>query len=202
MLDCATQDVASNAVAQDLGKDVIFSTANGRVPWSKGKVCLLKVHVFHVSMFVLQWIITCNILKWDLMGFLTSYLFFGVLQKSHEVSWSLIESHWVSWFNDCQSWGVGTILEHLRVWSTPCVSAPRWVGSSSLGHTQHAQHGSQYVAVVWSCAVPMCRLRCLRCAFEWNGRRMNIAKALPKRWRRGPVEVATVYGPVWNLGSQ
>ena len=54
MLDCATQDVASNAVAQDLGKDVIFSTANGRVPWSKGKVCLLKVHVFHVSMFVLQ----------------------------------------------------------------------------------------------------------------------------------------------------
>ena len=27
------------------------------------------------------------------MGFLTSFLFFGVLQKSHEVSLSLIESH-------------------------------------------------------------------------------------------------------------
>ena len=32
MLDCATQDVASNAVAKDLGKDVIFSSANGSVP--------------------------------------------------------------------------------------------------------------------------------------------------------------------------
>ena len=133
------------------------------------------------------------------MGFLASCLFFGVLQKSHEVSLSLIESHWVSWFNDCQSWGVGTILEHPRVWSTPRVSAPRWVGSSSLGHPRH---GSQYVTVVWSCAVSMCRLCCLRCAFEWNGHLMNTAKALPKRWRRGPVQLATVYGPVWNLGSQ
>ena len=119
--------------------------------------------------------------------------------KSHEVSLSLIKSHWVSWFNDCQSWGVGTILEHPRVWSTPRVSAPRWVGSSSLGHPRH---GSQYVTVVWSCAVPMCRLCCLRCAFEWNGHLMNTAKASPKLWRRGQVEVATVYGPVWNLGIQ
>ena len=38
MLDCATQDVASNAVAKDLGNDVIFASANGSVPWPKGKV--------------------------------------------------------------------------------------------------------------------------------------------------------------------
>ena len=123
--------------------------------------------------------------------------FVFVFRSTSKVSWSLIESHWVSWFNDCQSWGVGAIFEHLRVWSTPCVSAPCWVGSSSLGHPRHA-----YVTVVWSCAVPMCRLCCLRCAFEWNGRRMSTACALLKHWRCGQVEVATVYGPVWNLGSQ
>ena len=123
--------------------------------------------------------------------------FVFVFRSTSKVSWSLIESHWVSWFNDCQSWGVGAIFEHLRVWSTPCVLAPCWVGSSSLGHPRHA-----YVTVVWSCAVPMCRLCCLRCAFEWNGRRMSTACALLKHWRCGQVEVATVYGPVWNLGSQ
>ena len=42
----------------------------------------------------------------------------------------------------------------------------------------------------------MCRLCCLRCAFEWNGRRMSTACALLKHWRRGQVEVAIVYGPV------
>ena len=104
------------------------------------------------SMLACSFYSTCNILKWDLVGFLTSCLFFGVLQnvswslmKSHEVSWSLVESHWVSWFNVCQSWGVGRLLEHPRVWSTPRVSAPRWVGSSSLGHPRH---GSQWYEVV------------------------------------------------------
>ena len=89
MWDCATQDVASNAVAQDLGKDVIFSTANGRVPWSKGKVCLLKVHVFHVSMFVLQYMQHSEMGSYGLLDFV--FVFWStVLQKSHEVSLSLM----------------------------------------------------------------------------------------------------------------
>ena len=102
--------------------------------------------------------------------------------KSHWVSLSLIESHG-SMTARVEVWE--QYLEHLRVWSTPCVSAPCWVGSSSLGHPRH---GSQYVTVVWSCAVPMCRLCCLRCAFEWNGRRMSTACALLKRlktWTSG-----------------
>ena len=87
MLDCATQDVESNAVTKDLGNDVIFSSANGSVPWPKGKVCLLIVCVVHGCRFYN----TCNILKWDLMGLvfvfkLDNNFKFKSLMKSHEVS--------------------------------------------------------------------------------------------------------------------
>ena len=85
------QDVASNAVAQDLGKDVIFSTANGRVPWSKGKVCLLKVHVFHVSMFVLHYMQHSEMGSYGLLDFVFVFLeYFKNLMKSHSVSLSLM----------------------------------------------------------------------------------------------------------------
>ena len=88
MLDCATQDVASNAVTKDLGNDVIFSSANGSVPWPKGKGVLGGiVCVFHGCRFYN----TCNILKWDLMGLvfvfkLDNNFKFKSLMKSHEVS--------------------------------------------------------------------------------------------------------------------
>ena len=84
MLDCATQDVESNAVTKDLGNDVIFSSANGSVPWPKGKVCLLNVCVFHDCRFYN----TCNILKWDLMG-----LVFVFKVDTSNVSGSLMKSH-------------------------------------------------------------------------------------------------------------
>ena len=92
------------------------------------------------SMLACSFYNTCNVLKWDLMGFLTSYLFSGVLQKSHEVSLSLIGSH-------------GSMTARVEVWEQylniseydprACVSAPCWVGSSSPGHPRHA-----YVTVV------------------------------------------------------
>ena len=43
---------------------------------------------------------TCNILKWDLMGLV---FVFKVDTSNSKVSWSLMKSHWFSWFNDCQS---------------------------------------------------------------------------------------------------
>ena len=115
-----------------------------------------------------------------------------------KVSWSLTGSHG-SMTARVKSWGVGKLSEYLRDRSASRVLAPRWVWSSwSLGHPRH---GSQYVTV-WSCAVPMWRFCCLRCELEWSGRQTSTANALPRHWRRGQVQVATVCGPVWKLGSQ
>ena len=162
MLDCATQDVASNAIAKDLGNDVIFSSANGSVPWPKGKVCLLNVCVFHDCRFYN----TCNILKWDLMGLV--FVFKVDTSKDSKVSWYLIDSHG-SMAARVKSWGVGKLFEHPRERSTTRVSAPRWVWSS--WSFRHPRHGSQYVRV-WSCAVPMWRLYAIvlsemRTRMEW-----------------------------------
>ena len=111
-----------------------------------------------------------------------------------------VDTSKVSWMTArVKSWGVGKLSEHLRDRSASRVSAPRWVWSSwSLGHPRH---GSQYVTV-WSCAVPMWRFCCLRCELEWSGRQTSTANALRRHWRRGQVQVATVCGPVWKLGSQ
>ena len=140
MLDCATQDVASNVVAQDLGKDVIFSTANGRVPWSKGRCVCWKCMC---SMLACSFYNTCNVLKWDLMGFLTSYLFSGVLQKSHEVSLSLIGSH-------------GSMTARVEVWEQylniseydPRHASRHLVGLEALVLATHDMHMSQWYEVV------------------------------------------------------
>ena len=115
-----------------------------------------------------------------------------------KVSWSLTGSHG-SMTARVKSWGVGKLSEYLRDRSASRVLAPRGVWSSwSLGHPRH---GSQYVTV-WSCAVPMWRFCCLRCELEWSGRQTSTANALRRHWRRGQVQVATVCGPVWKLGSQ
>ena len=66
----------------------------------------------------------------------------------------------------------------------------------NMGHSM-----SQYEVVLCQCGDCM-RLCCLRCGLEWSGRQMSIVNALPQHWRRGQVQVATVCGPVWKLGSQ
>jgi len=87
MLDCATQDVESNAVTKDLGNDVILSSANGSVPWPKGKVCLLIVCVFHGCMLVLQYMQHSEMGSYGLsVCFQSRYFKFKSLMKSHEVS--------------------------------------------------------------------------------------------------------------------
>ena len=101
-----------------------------------------------------------------------------------------------------KSWGVGKLSEYPRDRSAPRVSAPRWVWSSWSFATRDMGHStSQYEVVLCQCGDCM-RLCCLRCGLEWSGRQMSIVNALQQHWRRGPVQVATVCGPVWKLGSQ
>ena len=111
---------------------------------------------------------TCNILKWDLMGLV---FVFKVDTSNSTVSWSLMKSHWFSWFNGCQS-------QELRCGKAIWISQ-RQIRATCLGTSLglkllkfcHPRHGSQYVTV-WSCAVPMWRLYAIvlsemRTRMEW-----------------------------------
>ena len=173
------QDVASNVVAQDLGKDIIFSTANGRVSWSKGKVCLLKVHVFRVSMFVLQYMQHSEMGSYGLLDFV--FVFRSTskcLMKSHEVSLSLIESH-------------GSMFARVEVWEgflnipeyDPRHASRHLVGLEAL---VLATHDMGHSGMKLCCANVPIVLSEMRIRMEWASDEycMCIAQAL-KTWTSG-----------------
>ena len=173
MLDCATQDVESNAVTKDLGNDVIFSSANGSVPWPKGKVCLLIVCVFHGCMLVLQYMQHSEMGSYGLSVCFQSR-YFKSLTKSHEISLILM----VQWLPELR---VEVWESYLNIPETDPRHVSRHVvgfealevlATHDMGHSM-----SQYEVVLCQCGDCM-RLCCLRCGLEWSGRQMSIVNAL------------------------
>ena len=163
------------------------------------KVCLLNVRVFHGCMLGLQYMQHSEMGSYGLsVCFQSRYFKFKSLMKSHEVSLILM----VQWLPELR---VEVWESYLNIPETDPRHVSRHVvgfealevfATHDMGHSM-----SQYEVVLCQCGDCM-RLCCLRCGLEWSGRQMSIVNALQERWRRGQVQVATVCGPVWKLGSQ